>query len=347
LSKIRGCFDIEFLQDVNAKGKLRDWKEKKQNNLFLADSFQRNYMEKISLNVRNCGTLLEFRKYKDGLMQLTNSNFCKNRLCPLCNWRRSLKIFGQVSKIMNLLQEQNDYKFVFMTLTLKNVKSEKSSLQLSEAIEKLIKCFHLLLRHKEFSCFHGFMRVLEVTYSKKRDEFHPHLHVVFAVNKSYFTGRDYISQAKLTELWRMVCKIDYNPVCDIRKVVNKETGEDSGKALGSAVAEIAKYAVKDSDLLEIDVRGHKGVRDLPRIDRVVRTVYLALYKVKLLGLGGCFKDAKEQLKLGDAEDGSLCDDDELRTDIKYFFERYQWRAGLNNYVLIERKINLNIDCDDE
>jgi plasmid rolling circle replication initiator protein Rep len=75
LSKIRGCFDIEFLQDVSAKGKLRDWKKKKQNSLFLADRFQSNYMEKISDRVRNCGTLLEFRTYKDGLMQLTNICF--------------------------------------------------------------------------------------------------------------------------------------------------------------------------------------------------------------------------------------------------------------------------------
>jgi plasmid rolling circle replication initiator protein Rep len=191
------------------------------------------------------------------------------------------------------------------------------------------------------------MRVLEITYSKKRDEYHPHLHIIFAVNKSYFTGRDYISQRKLAELWKKVCKLDYTPIVDLRKVINKDTGEDSGKALGSAVSEIAKYAVKDTDMLEIDIRGRKGCRDITRIDRVVRTIYFAIFKVKLLGLGGCFKNVKEILKLGDAEDGNLTDKDELHPDLKYALERYAWRAGLNNYVCIERKINLDILVDED
>lgn len=42
-----------------------------------------------------------------------------------------------------------------------------------------------------------YVRKLEITYNKKRDDYHPHFHVFIAVNKSYFTDKDYyISQSE-------------------------------------------------------------------------------------------------------------------------------------------------------
>jgi len=331
----------EVLSDLKPNGKPKEWALKKKNNLLLVESFQRNFMKTQAAKAFACGTDLEFRVYSDGKRQLTKSNFCKIRLCPMCNWRRSIKIFSQVSRIMDVLEKEHDYRYVFMTLTCKNVKGQ----DLFDTVRKLIRDFSNMTKLKAFQCFHGFIRVLEVTYSKDRDDFHPHLHVILAVNKSYFKKKDYISQKQLTAIWRKVCGFDYDPMVDIRKVKNNETGEDSGKALGSAVAEVSKYTVKDSDYLEIDRRGQKGTRDIERIDRVVRTLYFALYSLRMLGLGGCFKEVKERLKMGDVEDGSLTDNDELRDDVKYVVEHYQWRAGLSNYVLMERNFGNTIDVE--
>jgi plasmid rolling circle replication initiator protein Rep len=330
-----------FLEDFNSKGGQRNWQQKKERNLLLADVLHMNMMDGISFKVRNCGTMLEFRRYDDGKSKLAKGNFCKVRLCPLCNWRRSNKIFGQVSRIMEYLQTQYDYRFVFITLTVKNCVGS----DLSSTIKKLLYDFQNLVKLKSFDCFKGFIRVLEVTYSKKDDTYHPHLHCIFAVNKSYFKKSDYISHKKLRMIWRDVCGLDYLPQCSIEKVKNKETGEDSGKAINSAVAECTKYAVKETDYLEIYRDKERKIRDIHRICLVVDTLYRAMNNIKLLGLGGCFKQAKEALHLGDAEDGSLCD--ELRSDVKYVIEKYQWSAGLKNYVLIERKYNVDIVCEDE
>ena len=51
----------------------------------------------------------------------------------------------------------------------------------------------------------GYVRKLEITYNKERNDYNPHFHVVIAVNKSYFTDKDYyISQSEWLENWRQV-----------------------------------------------------------------------------------------------------------------------------------------------
>lgn len=71
--------------------------------------------------IRNCGTFLRFAIPGDFGEQpfLYQASFCKDRLCSLCGWRRSLKVYSQISQVMDVIQ--NDYRFIFVTLTLRNV----------------------------------------------------------------------------------------------------------------------------------------------------------------------------------------------------------------------------------
>ena len=75
-------------------------------------------MENRSRRVLDCGSFLEF-KVTEEKAKLQHANFCRDRLCPMCNWRRSLKIFAQVSKVMDALQAEG-YQFLFLTLTVRN-----------------------------------------------------------------------------------------------------------------------------------------------------------------------------------------------------------------------------------
>ena len=64
-------------------------------------------------------------------------------------------------------------------------------------------------RKKVISATKGYVRKLEITYNKERDDYNPHFHVLIAVNKSYFTDkRYYISQKEWLNLWRDVTGID-------------------------------------------------------------------------------------------------------------------------------------------
>ena len=64
--------------------------------------------------VRFCGSNLTYKvNIADGSKTLYSADFCKVRLCTMCAWRRSLKTFGQVSKVMDVLCGIKKYNFLF------------------------------------------------------------------------------------------------------------------------------------------------------------------------------------------------------------------------------------------
>ena len=206
---------MEVLKDITKLGKERPWREKKLKTIELANSYYRLGNKKY-YRIRECGTYLEYRRYLETQeLRLNRSNFCKVRLCPMCSWRRSLKIFGQTSKVMNKALEEKEYRFLFLTLTCKNVDGE----DLSSQIDELFKAFTKMTRRKIFKQpVKGWFRALEVTHnldktSDNYDTYHPHFHMVLMVNKSYFDDNKlYISHEKWVELWKSCMGVDYDPI---------------------------------------------------------------------------------------------------------------------------------------
>lgn len=261
--------------------------------------------------VFNCGSLLEFKISEDE-HTLFRANFCKDRLCPMCQWRRSMKIFSQVSSCMNYLQSNNSsVRFIFLTLTVKNCSAQ----DLPGLISKLETGWRNLTRHKRFiKSVLGSFRALEVTYNRLRDDFHPHLHIVLVVSSSYFKGSNYIPQSVWSEMWSNAAGLDYDPVVDVRTI------KDDGIGLGKAVAEVSKYAVKGADYLRFDRLTNA---------KIVYAFSTALYGRKLCSFTGVFREARKALSLDSVEDGDLVHtgDEVLRDDIASSIIRYQWRFG--------------------
>lgn len=311
-----------------AKIKTNDWQGKKINNVILAYSYKRIYIGTAKankyLNVLNCSTYLEFRRYIETQeRRLHSANFCKDRLCPICNWRRSMKIYSQAAAVMN--KAVKDYDFVFLTLTVKNVKGD----DLKDQIDKMMNGFKLLTKRKEFkNAFKGFFRALEITYSKKRDDFHPHFHIILAVNKSYHKSKFYLKQKDIVALWRDVMDLDYNPVIDIRKFK-----ADTKQELSKSLCEATKYTVKDADYI---IKNKDGEINYKRTDRVVKFFSEALAYRRLIAWGGVLKDIYKSLNLDDAEKGDLVitGEEDSVTGL-YIIEKYKWSVGMNNYVLID------------
>ncbi|MDE9983016.1 protein rep, partial [Staphylococcus pseudintermedius] len=72
----------------------------------------------------------------------------------------------------------------------------------------------------------GYVRKLEITYNKKRDDYNPHFHVLIAVNKSYFTDkRYYINQKKWLELWRSATKDESITQVHVQKIKQNNNKE--------------------------------------------------------------------------------------------------------------------------
>lgn len=322
----------EVLKDITKTGKERPWREKKLKTIELANSYYRLGNKKY-YRIKDCGSYLEYRRYLEtNEMRLNRSNFCKVRLCPMCSWRRSLKIFGQTSKVMNKALEEKEYRFLFLTLTCKNVDGK----DLSNQIDELFKAFTKMTRRKSFKqSVKGWFRALEVTHnldkiSESYDTYHPHFHMVLMVNESYFKDtRIYLTHKDWVELWKSCMSVEYDPLVNIKafKVGTREETEKS-------IAEVAKYAVKDDDLI---IKDENGQVDEELTDDAVFILDKALANRRLVAFGGRLREIQQQLKLDDMENGDLINtdnDEELRDDLNYVIESYSWKVGYNQYIKI-------------
>ena len=64
----------------------------------------------------------------------------------MCAWRRSLKIFGQVSKVMDHVEKNYNYRYIFLTLTVKNCYGE----DLKDTLDLMTSAFNKMNQRKAF-----------------------------------------------------------------------------------------------------------------------------------------------------------------------------------------------------
>lgn len=302
------------MSDINSRGKERPWATYKELNQYLAVAYDEINCKKAE-RLRNCAEWLEF-KMEDNRMRLHKANFCRVRLCPVCQWRRSLKTFAQMRKVIAAIH--NDYSFLHLVLTVPNCSADK----LSETLDKMFYAFNKMTKYAKFyRVVKGYYRGMEVTHNIKENTFHPHFHCILAVNKSYFTSRDYIKQSDWLALWRKAMKDNSISQVHIEKFkYNVERG----------IAECAKYTCKVSDYVIFD--------DWDLTVKTVRTLDSALNKRRFIGLGGIIKEMHKQLNLDDIEDGSLTHvevDEDALADEDVQIIRYIWSTGYNQYILEE------------
>lgn len=296
------------------------YKPKKERSLYLADIYDSLREPKRAEKVRECGTYLEFH-LTNLRFKLGHANFCKDRLCPMCTYRRSMKTFLHVSRCIDFLAPRG-YKYLFLTLTIKNC----SSADLIKTIDLLNSAKVNLFRRAKIKKFlQGAFCALEITYNDNTGEWHPHLHCLLAVSSEY--GKKwYLKHAEWRELWKDSAKLDYLPMLNIKAVksANSEVIErlDSKFVITpkKALNEVTKYTVKDSEYLT-------GAFDRDR--SLVSTLMPALYKRKLVSFSGCFIVARKQLKLDDYTDGDLVNIDGFsNNEMLLAIVRFHWCAGV-------------------
>lgn len=253
------------------------YNQKKIDNQRIAKMYALNNVHNKATRLLECATFLEFAK-NSNTFKLIRSNSCRVRLCPLCSFRRSLKIYRNNKIMFNLLAEEYKYDYIFLTLTCKNCKAE----DLKITIDNLLSAFNSMTRLKKIkNAWQAYIRNLEITYNAKKDTYHPHIHVLISVNSSYF-HKDYIKQSEYTEIYKKQLKVDYKPVIDVRKIKQLDY---------SAIAEISKYATKYTDILQLNDNVLK---------KVVATLDYALNNRRLISYGFKFKELQKELKLVDS-----------------------------------------------
>ena len=189
----------EILSDPRKNGKERPWKMHKVNSLKLHELYKKALVldnnlisESRMKSLEECGDNLLFSVNDKNEKRLKGASFCRIRTCPMCNWRKSLKLFGQTNKIANIILEQlPTTRFIFVTFTVKNCDADK----LSQTIDMMNMGFKSLtnkskgvkITEKFKNNMIGYIRAMEVTYNQEKDTYHPHIHCIFAVKAQYFT----------------------------------------------------------------------------------------------------------------------------------------------------------------
>ena len=351
--KVKGENTGEVLEDRTRVGRDRGWKEKKQMALEIGGVYSRladRYVSKEKVyrrraeNLCECGTSLIFKECPEGHEKyLYGAYFCKVRLCPLCAWRRALKHGHQAKRVLHeLVQEKPNQQFIFLTLTVKNCEGK----ELKAVIGELLKAWDKMSRRKFFkNAVSGWFRALEVTYSLKRNDFHPHIHVILAVKPSYFK-KDYVKQAQWVDEWRSALKVDYAPVVHVQKAGTRkriENGESEALSpveRAKLVAEASKYTTKATDILV----GSKSTQEY-----VLKHMDDALARRKLVAYGGELLEIFKRLKYEEVDETTdliNVDEDEQtkRCNCKtcgseLINKLYEWCNESNQYLAKEAKVS--------
>jgi len=295
------------------EGQLEKDGMKKITSLQIAKLAEKHVPEKTHERMKRC-MCWKIRAFDKELMKtrVMYAESCNNRACPNCAYMYARRDAKQLAMMMRYIEDVEKKVFILVTFTAPNVKAP----DLDDEITRQINAFKKMMEPgKELDAvIKGYARKLEVTYDaepkitrdmwfgnkekkikprkeyyKRKglklhdpnpnyDTYHTHIHAIFAVNKNYFT-KGYIKQEKWLDLWRKYMKDPRITQVDVRRVGDAKKG--------SAVAELAKYTAKHSEMVTSQ--------------EVFDTFYTALHRRRLLTFGGLFKKAcalyKEYKKL--------------------------------------------------
>lgn len=339
-----------ILEDKTTTGRDRGWKDKKKMALRIGKVYKRlsdRYVSKQKVYksraeyLKDCASALIFKECPSGHEKhLFGAFFCRLRLCPICSWRRGKKQGHQAKAVLHHLVElYPNQEFLFLTLTVKNCKGA----DLKTEIDRLLKSWKKMSERKFFKkAVRGWFRALEVTYNSKREDFHPHIHIVLAVNPSYFKA-DYVKQAQWVDEWRSALQVDYDPVVDIRKAGEKKKDETlTPKERAELVAEASKYTVKATDILI----GNENTQEY-----VLHILDNALARRKLVAYGGELLEIFKKLKydpVDETTDLINIEEDEKTKRCKcktcgsdFINVLYSWCEGVDEYLAKEMPVSLH------
>lgn len=325
------------LHDVSERtGKERPWRSHKMDSLAVAKSMyriwnkhpRRDYaFKKKADHMWWCSNYLCFDDTVNPVTgevtrRLAAARFCRDRLCPMCAWRKSRVTFSQVSRMMDYIETHHPGKYVpiFVTLTMRNC----TAAELQDEITHILTAWRLMMNSKNnrkpYRVAVGWMRTLEVTYNAEADTWHPHIHAIVLVDADYFTNPEkYIDHDGWVAEWRWALRADYDPSVDVRTIKNDRS---------DAVAEVSKYTVKPGEWVS---------EDEDATDERVRLLSTTLARRRLVMFGGLMKEVRKLLELEDAETADLvhADDEAMRDDVAVAMVRYEWQVGVTNYVCTE------------
>lgn len=340
----------------------------KQQNQILATAFADLGLKKYA---ERCPACMSWQEWLECIANpfhprsLSATHFCKVRMCPCCQKRRSFKAAEtMLSVAQEALVRQPTLKFLFLTLTVPNVSVDK----LSDTLTHITQSWNRLINRKNVKrIIKGYHRAIEITHNAERGDYHPHMHVIVAVNSRYF-AEDYINQDDWLKMWQESTRQPEITQVDIRTI---REGGKLNLRLESAVSEACKYSLKAFNFKRERTGKYKGriinpvhrkmykglIENKIQIDYgfpehifirdtreetalAVKGLTNAIHGKKFTHYGGIFKDIKNDLKLQDGEEIEDLEHKENAADCLCPVCNSERRKALFDYV--ERIMNVSI-----
>ena len=226
------------------------WSDKHLKALVMSDKLIKIGEINRGIRMKQCGNFVEMEVCpKCGRKHIKRATLCRDRFCPICGWRLSMKRYVKMLKIINGLMKQNkDCEWQFVTLTVKNCKIE----ELKDTMQEMSRTWNSIASSKPFKRnILGTARSVEITYNQRTKEFHPHYHIL-TIWKPDFTPSNLIvdkwmSSIRLTVSEKAQCT---ESIKNLHYTEEKDSEED----IKNAILEVYKYSIKDNELLEMPLK---------------------------------------------------------------------------------------------
>ena len=251
------------------------------------------------LKISNCASHIGITNI-DGIAKIVQADFCRERICNVCAWRRQAKFLVSTQPVLDICSGRG-YQFIFITLTVRNATYEELKQSMDNMFHGLKNFYN---NRKIKKAFKGYIRSVEMTYNNYDNTYHPHIHILAAVDSDYFTDDEkYISQESLSEIWKQSARLDYNPIVDIRKVDSTE----------KAGLETLKYSLKPSSYIEA----------ISAFDKILKGR-------RLISFCGIIAKIRKDLKLND--DDNMLDIDKKEKIISYDLYKFDVNGGYYKFT---------------
>ena len=345
-----------ILKDTDRNGKDRKWRARKIASQNLAEAYRDVWINDLieegwtpdeidqfipreyrfgyfnrSEKTDRCADILTFVRTEEGRLKLYQAWFCRDRLCNMCNWCRSMKFAVQVSELLKTMQDRGiKAKPIFATFTLRNVPGD----EISKAISHFSLSFQRIMKYKRCKAYCiGTIRTTEITYSADADTWHVHIHCLIWMTPGYFR-HGYITQKEWRALWAKAARIDYDPWVDVKTVKPRKPTENDPTGMYKAVLEVCKYPIKP-DAYTALTDPPEGETPEAKEDRLrrIRQLRDGLAHKRLISFSGVLKQLRAELQLDDPEDGDLIQTGEDQEDQSPVVDVVvaQWDRTRRNY----------------
>lgn len=264
--------------------------------------------EKIrAIRMRNCAEIVNGQVCEHcGQMHVQYANLCRDRFCPVCKWRLSMKRFTTMYQIVTgLRQRYPEASWQFVTLTCQNCAPQ----DLPEVMDEMQRCWNSIASAKKFKRkVAGWARSTEITYNEVTGLLHPHYHVL-VMYKELEEPDEYIIHRWLKGL-KFKTSILAQDAQTIEFTVDEQLhigwqvdqNEEDDKII-NAVLETYKYSTKD-----------KEIENMPL--GVFRMMVNVLQNRRLVAFGGVIKEYAKELEIDRLEDADERDSEEEEREVE-------------------------------